>query len=137
VEASGVPHLIAAPARQVRAGSMCRKAESVGVSNVPMFPRCRPHVAVADDWRAAQPNDTDRPILGVLSWFTIRWKMIFFVTTVRAVFPLPSASGLESERALSVERVLHYGRPSATAFRAISRALGGECMVLVPDYDPC
>lgn len=103
----------------------------------PALPAAR---AVADYWRSVQPDYTDT----VDSWSTrlaqnppkddfLRYKgpagfTVAFGARVARVNGPCRWSGFCTMAAL---QSLH-----AAAFRAISRALGGERMVLIPDYDP-
>ena len=97
-------------------------------------------LAVADYWRAAQSDYTDT---------TDTWSARFIHNP-----PEDDYLRYDGPAGFSVsfgERVARVSGPCrwsgfctmaalhqqhAIAFRAISRALGGECMVLIPDYDP-
>jgi hypothetical protein len=96
--------------------------------------------AVADYWRAAQPDYADTadvwsarfihnpPEDDYLRYDGPAGFSVSFGERVAQVSGPCRWSGFCTIAALQ--------QPHAIAFRAISRALGGECMVLIPDYDP-
>jgi hypothetical protein len=114
-----------------------RNQASVVSLLTPTLPAAR---AVADYWRTAQPDYADTaeawsarlvhnpPEDDLLRYNGPGGFSVAFGERVARVSGPCRWSGFCTMTALQP--------PHATAFRAISRALGGERMVLIPDYDP-
>ncbi|MBN9692465.1 MAG: hypothetical protein J0M24_19625 [Verrucomicrobia bacterium] len=103
----------------------------------PTLPATR---VVADYWRAVQPHDTDT---------VDAWSAYFIQSPTEGDYLRYDGPAKFSvsfgERVARVSGPCRWSgfctmaaiqSPHAVAFRAISRALGGQRMVLIPDYDP-